>query len=407
MLSKVAVPFIKATLPLLKENGVEITRVFYKEMFAAHPELKNIFNITNQAKGTQQQSLANALYAYATNIDDLSVIMPVMKRIAHKHASLGIQAQQYKIVGKYLLEAIATVLKDHLTPEIVAAWQDAYWQMAGQLIGLEAKLYYETEVMNVDNWFAVKVFDIKVESPEVKSIYLKPINNRPLPLFKPGQYISVAVDVEDLELQQIRQYSLSDAPNTDYWRITVKREKASTADTKEGIVSNKVHQLNIGDTINISSCYGDFHLDTAKENPVVLISAGVGITPMMSMLKSISQQNSNRVVKFLHAARTSQHQIFVDEVMAANKNLHYMKSFLFYDQQNDIDEQDGLGLSIVKGRMELDFLRHDILLEDADYFICGPIEFMHIQRRKLMELGVDPCNIYYEVFGPDLLAGLL
>ncbi|KAG7111319.1 Flavohemoprotein like [Verticillium longisporum] len=108
---------VKSTAPILKEHSLTITTVFYKSMLGAHPELHNIFNISNQRSGAQQKSLANALLAYATHIDELQKLGPAVERIAQKHVSLGITPDQYAIVGEHLIKAIATVLGDGLTPE--------------------------------------------------------------------------------------------------------------------------------------------------------------------------------------------------------------------------------------------------------------------------------------------------
>ena len=103
MVSAVARPYIDASVPVLREHGVTITRTFYRNMFAAHPELTNIFNMGNQANGSQQQSLAAAVFAYAANIDNADALGPVVSRIIHKHASVGIKAEHYPIVGRHLL----------------------------------------------------------------------------------------------------------------------------------------------------------------------------------------------------------------------------------------------------------------------------------------------------------------
>ena len=130
MLSQETINIIKSTVPVLEEHGKTITTVFYKNMFAEHPELLNIFNHANQSQGRQQTALANTVYAAAANIDNLEAIVPAVIQIGHKHRSLGILPEHYPIVGEHLLGAIKEVLGDAATPEIIDAWADAYGVIA-------------------------------------------------------------------------------------------------------------------------------------------------------------------------------------------------------------------------------------------------------------------------------------
>ena len=115
------VQLVKATVPILREHGKDITTNFYKDLITDNPTLNNVFNRTNQANGHQAFALANALYAYASHIDDLGVLSPAVERICQKHASLYVQPEQYDIVGKYLLKAMKDVLGDALTQDIHTA----------------------------------------------------------------------------------------------------------------------------------------------------------------------------------------------------------------------------------------------------------------------------------------------
>src|SRR5690606_20444813 len=127
--------------PVLREHGLTITGTFYKNMFEEHPELRNLFNMGNQAQGVQQQSLASAVFAYAANFEQPEALAPVVSRIAHKHASLGITSEHYPIVGRHLLGAIKQVLGDAATPDLIEAWAEAYGVLANVLTEEERKLY--------------------------------------------------------------------------------------------------------------------------------------------------------------------------------------------------------------------------------------------------------------------------
>jgi len=211
MLSATAKPYIEASVPVLREHGLTITTIFYKNMFKDHPELNNLFNLGNQANGSQQQSLAAAVFAYAANIDNADVLAPVIERIVHKHVSVGIKPEHYPIVGKYLIEAIKEVLGEAATPALITAWEEAYGLLANSLITAEETLY-KLNKHAPDSWMKMRVIEKIKQSDSVISFTLETNEDFALPKFKAGQYVSVAVFIETLNLRQIRQYSLSDSP---------------------------------------------------------------------------------------------------------------------------------------------------------------------------------------------------
>lgn len=215
------VKIIKATVPILVEHGTTITTKFYKDMLTAHPELNNVFNNAHQISGHQPRALAMALFAYATHIDDLGALGPAVELICHKHASLYIRPEQYDIVGKYLLQTMGELLGDAFTPAIRDSWAAAYAQLAKIMIDREEQLYQASEGWR--DWRDLKIQKKVPESDEITSFYLVPVDGGKLPTFLPGQYISIRTEVPDLHYLQARQYSLSDAPGKDYYRISVKR----------------------------------------------------------------------------------------------------------------------------------------------------------------------------------------
>jgi nitric oxide dioxygenase len=401
MLSASARPLIAASIPVLREHGESIARCFYQRMFTAHPELKNLFNLGNQASGSQQQALASAVYAYAANIDNRAALAPVLSRIAHKHASVGITPAQYTIVGKHLLGAIAEVLDDAATPELLAAWDEAYWLLAVELIALEARLYQEA-VHEPGKWREMRVIREEKVSDVVTSFYLHPVDGLPLPPFRPGQYVSVAVDVEAVRQRQLRQYSLSDAPGRNWWRISVKRE-GEEGSMPAGMVSTLLHDtVEVGNTLQVSPPFGDFVLDEDSNGPLVLLSAGVGVTPMVSMLNTVRHRQPSRRVVFAHAARNGRLHALKSDIQAAADHPS-LATAIFYE---DPRPEDRPGVDYhYRGRMQVDLLPDTAMHSKADYYLCGPLPFMREQRRQLLDYGIDPTRIRYEVFGPDLLEG--
>ncbi|KAJ5110441.1 hypothetical protein N7532_000976 [Penicillium argentinense] len=398
---------IKATVPVLVDHGKSITTVFYKNMLAAHPELNNVFNMPNQVNGHQPRALAGALFAYASNIDNLGALGPAIELICNKHASLYIKPDDYKIVGKYLLEAMGEVLGEALTPEIKDAWAAAYWQLADIMIGREQQIYQQSEGWT--DWRDFKIIDKVPESDEITSFYLAPVDGKPLPAFQPGQYISVQVYVDELKCDQPRQYSLSDKPSPDYYRISVKKEKGldateSTAAAHPGYVSNLLHNTkNKGDIVKVSHPAGDFFYTPTEENhPVVLISAGVGLTPLTSILNTLTTKSpAERKLHFIHGARTSKARAFQGHVAGLAKEYPNLRATFFTSQPSGEDKQ-GVDYDHV-GRVDLSKLdsTNDLFLDDfqTEYYICGPDKFMTDTKSSLEGLGVKADRIKMELFG--------
>ncbi len=402
MLTQHTKDIVKATAPVLAQHGLDIIKCFYKRMFAAHPELKNVFNMAHQEQGQQQQALARAVYAYAENIEDPSSLMAVLGNIAHKHASLGVRPEQYPIVGEHLLAAIKEVLGDAATDEIISAWAQAYGNLADVLMGMESGLY-ERSAGQPGGWTGWRSFIVREKTQEssvITSFTLEPADGAPVVNFEPGQYISIGVDVPALGLQQIRQYSLSDMPNGRTYRISVKREGGGAQPA--GYVSNLLHDhVNEGDQVKLAAPYGTFHIDVNARTPIVLISGGVGLTPMISMLKQAIQDPDRQVV-FVHGARNSSVHAMRDRLRETARTQPNFKLIVFYDSPLP---QDVAGTDFdFPGLVEVEKIKDAITLPDADYYICGPIPFMRMQHDAIRKLGVREARIHYEVFGPDLFA---
>lgn len=403
------VQIIKATVPVVQEHGTTITTVFYENMLREHPELNTVFNTTNQVTGHQARALAGALYAYAANIDNLDALTSSIKLITHRHASLYIQPDDYKIVGEYLLAAMKQVLGDACTPDILNAWTAAYWQLANILINKEANLYRQSG--DWTDWREFRIVKKVPESDDITSFYLAPVDGKkPLPTFRPGQYISVRVYVPGLKYPQPRQYSLSDMPRSDYYRISVKKEPALNpaapgAETHPGYVSNVLHDLkNEGDVIEVSHPFGDFYLsDDDMRHPVVLLSAGVGLTPLLSILNTLTSRPSHpeRKIHFIHGARRASARAFKDHVRSlADK--HENLKVTFFASSPAQHEQRGIDFHR-DGRVDLQKLdwKEDLFLDDprTEFYICGPAPFMTKMFKYLEERGVDSSRIKMELFG--------
>ncbi len=387
MLSNEHRTLIKATVPLLETGGEALTQHFYKMMFSEYPEVRPLFNQAHQASGDQPRALANGVLMYARHIDELEQLGPLVAKIVNKHVALQIKPEHYPIVGSCLLRAIREVLGEEIaTQAVIDAWAAAYGQLADILIGAEESVYQQNAEQR-GGWRGARRFRIArkdVESEEITSFYFQPLDGEPLLDFQPGQYIGLSLDIAGEEVR--RTYSLSDAPNGREYRISVKREP-------EGKVSNYLHdQLKVGDELDLFPPAGDFVLSDG-DKPLALITAGVGITPALAMLKPALA--SGREVHFIHCARHGGVHAFREWVEAQSDAHPQLKHYFCYSEPR---EQDG---SHVEGFLSRELLA-DWLPEDRDldaYFL-GPKPFMAQVKRHLREIGVPEQQSHYEFFGP-------
>ncbi|KAK3987310.1 putative flavohemo protein [Cladorrhinum sp. PSN332] len=403
------IAIVKATAPVLKEHGVTITSVFYKNLITDVPELHNFFSTTSQATGRQPRALAGAVLAYATYIDDLPKLARAVERIAHKHVSLQVTADQYEIVGRYLIQAIGQVLGDAATPDIVDAWTAAYGALADVFINREGQMYKANAADNWVGWRKFRIAEKVAESSNITSFHLVPSDGATLlPKYLPGQYISLQVFIPELGYLQSRQYSLSEGPKEkqEYYRITVKREEDREAKV-EGLISNLLHhKYAVGDEVELSHPQGEFTLDpqdASKEGvPVVLISSGVGATPLKSILDSLVAPSAvRRPISWIHSSRSRLVQPFSDDVRRICRENDNVSANVFL---RNLGPEDEAGVNYEFGDMRLDLSKLDgerdlfLNVPEAEYYICAPEDFMIDVRRILVGRGVDKSRVFLELF---------
>lgn len=402
MLSQQTIDIVKSTAPILDEHGETLTKHFYTRMFTHNPEVAPFFNPANQAGGTQQRALANAICAYAANIDNLEVLSAAVELIAQKHVSLMIKPEHYPIVGANLLASIREVLGSGATDGIINAWGEAYGFLADILIGREAEIYKKSAEQS-GGWEGFKTFQIirkEIESSVITSFYLTPEDGGALPDYKAGQYITLRMPTKDGSTT-MRNYSLSDQSGLGYFRISVKKELASTADTPNGYVSNHLHEeKNVGDTLELAPPCGDFTFnEVAQANrPLVLLAGGVGITPILSILKTALKSTSGRDIIFVHACLNEDVQPFKADIDVlksdhANLSAHYRYSNPTRDNTPRTGESS-------TGFVDTNFLETLIPERDADYYFCGPKPFMVSIYQDLLKWDIPAQQVHFEFFGP-------
>ncbi|GAA4086864.1 globin domain-containing protein [Streptomyces shaanxiensis] len=395
MLSEQSAATVRATLPAVGASLAEITERFYAGLFTARPELlRDLFNRGNQAAGTQRQALAGSIAAFATYLLEHPEERPdaMLGRIAHKHASLGVTAEQYALVHEHLFAAIADVLGEAVTPEVAAAWDEVYWLMANALIAVEKRLYAER---GGNEWREWEVVGRVEETADVATFRLRPADGRPAPGFRAGQYVSVQVDLAD-GARQIRQYSLSAAPGSPVRQISVKRVRGGAA-APDGEVSNHLHaRVEVGDRLRLSAAYGDLVL-AGTEAPLLLASAGIGVTPMVAILGELADAGHQGRVIVVHGDRSpAEHALRADHEVYAEKLADASVHFWYETDADGAEESHRTGL------VDLTDLA---VPQGTRAYLCGPLPFMRAVRSQLIGQGVAPADIHYEVFGPDLWLG--
>jgi nitric oxide dioxygenase len=394
-LDQKTVDIIKSTVPVLAEHGEAITKHFYQKMFRDHPELKNIFNQTHQKVGDQPKALAATVYAAAQHIDQLEKILPRVKEIAQKHRSLNVKPEHYPIVGEYLLIAIKDVLGDAATDEIIEAWGKAYGVIADVFIQVEDGMYKETARQD-GGWTGFRNFSVmkKVkESDVITSFYLSPADGEAIPTYQPGQYLTIKAEIEGDTYDHLRQYSLSDAPGKEYYRISVKREDG-IKDQPAGVVSTWLHnEVEEGDLIPVSAPAGDFQLDLSTRKPLVMLSGGVGFTPLLSMVNTLKEKHPEREVYFIHAARNGSVHAMKEEMTLDGHG----KTMFIYENPTSTDIQEKIYDK--GGYIDLEWLKRSVPYESEFYF-CGPKGFMKAIYQSLRQWGISEEQIHFEFFGP-------
>lgn len=387
MLNNQHIEVVKSTIPLLESAGPALTQHFYQRMFSHNPELKDIFNMTHQKTGRQSVALFEAVAAYAKNIENLEALTSAVERIAHKHTSFNIQAEHYQIVGHHLIETLRELATEAFTPEVEEAWTAAYLFLAQVFIDREGELYLQRK-QAVGGWQNARGFVVKskkAESELVTSFVLEPEDGGEVLDYQPGQYIGIEIKPSQGDYNEIRQYSLSQKPNGNDYRISVKREVGE----HKGLVSNFLHdEVNEGDKVSLYAPAGDFYYQE-KQQPVVLISAGVGATPIQSMMQTLASQGK-KDVSVLYACNDQKQHTFKDETAQLVQQNNW-KRFTWYLNEASAD---------FSGELDLNLVAKELPLGSADFYLCGPVGFMESVVRQLEALGVDRDRIHYEVFGP-------
>jgi ferredoxin-NADP reductase/predicted pyridoxine 5'-phosphate oxidase superfamily flavin-nucleotide-binding protein len=263
-----------------------------------------------------------------------------------------------------------------------AAYQAAHaaTHAAPDLVDREAKI--------ASLWKPLDVVAIVEETPAIRSFYLKAADGSSLASFVPGQYLPIQIPAPGHDTPLIRTYTLSDAHNPALYRITVKREGVASAWLHDHVV--------VGTKINAKTPRGDFVFDASSPRPAVLLSAGIGITPMMAIVSSaLAEGSDSKPLHFIHGARNARERPFAAELEKAksrHKNLHV--------HLLDSAPEAAINAVSIPGRVTIDQVKRLLPFDDYDFYLCGPSAFMQDIYTGLRALNVPDERIRFEAFGP-------
>lgn len=398
-LSERTIALVKATVPALEAHGLDIVHEMYSRMFQ-NPEIRDLFNQSHHGvSDSQPRALTGAILAYANNIENLAALAPAVERIAQKHVGLQILPEHYPHVGDALLGAIKAVLGEAATDEILTAWGEAYWFLAHILIAREERIYHE--LVEADGgwngWREFRVDEVVRESSVISSFILRPVDGKGVIRHRPGQYLTFWLEIPGHPPVK-RNYSISNAPNGETYRISVKREP-------QGLATGWLHdEVGAGTILKVGPPAGEFFLADHPERPVVLLSGGVGLTPMVSMLETLAEQHPGLAVHYVHGTHDrSTHAMreHVRSLAAANAAIQVTD----FHQTPLPDEVAGKDYDHA-GLITDEWLIANTPVGQADYFICGPRLFLRAAVSALSLAGIQSDRIHYEFFGPadELLA---
>jgi ferredoxin-NADP reductase/MOSC domain-containing protein YiiM/ferredoxin len=244
------------------------------------------------------------------------------------------------------------------------------------------------------SWSAFRRLTVTAIEPEcdsVISIRLEDPDGAPLPAARPGQYLTLRIQPDNGQRSVLRNYSLSGPPDAGYYRITVKREH-------DGAASGYLHtRLAVGDQLDIAAPRGTFILDRTHA-PVLLISAGIGATPVLAMLNALAEEHSDREIWWLHGARSSRDHSFAAETRTLLASLPNVRSHVYYSRPgpNDLEGRDFDSAC----RLTASLLAELEPPRDAEAYLCGPTPFMEEISAGLAAMGIAASRIHTEPFGP-------
>ena len=280
-------------------------------------------------------------------------------------------------------------------PALSKGWQSSFQAMLQQDLGSKTAtgnpgLAYEEQAPAWPGFHPMRVSKIHKESDQVTSFILSPVDTQPLPLFQAGQFVVLRLHLKPDIPPILRSYSLSDLPAADHFRISVKSELNGSGSS---FLCTRTQE---GDVLDVSAPRGSFTL-RPSQGPVVLLSAGVGATPVMSMLHALVAESSQREVWWIYGARNRVDHPFAEESRSLLKQLSRGRGYIVYSRPAALDR---LGTDFdAPGHIDTALLERIGVSQSSDFYLCGPSSFLQNMRDGLRSWGVPDGNVHTEIFG--------
>ncbi|RCK57254.1 Flavohemoprotein [Candida viswanathii] len=381
-LSPDQIKMIKDSVPILGHIHVQLAEKFYRRLFKQYPEFKDYFNTTNQKLLRQPRIFIHTLVKVAENVDNFEQLEEDFQRIASKHVGLQVRPDHYPKMGEVMVNTICDLFpKEMVDDEFREAWEMTYDKMANMLINLEAE-EYATKA-----WFGFKEFKVtrlQRECIESISFYIAPVDGKPIPKPKRGQYLCMRWQLPGAKNEISRVYSISEYPKGNEYRFTVRYIPG-------GQISVHIHNnLKIGDTVFVAPPCGSCYYESSPRDLVVL-AGGNGITALLSMIEAGLEDGRN--VRLLYSNRSPDSRSFgpmLREYKRIYQDRFHITEFISRARYLDpIDQYNNRSLTIE----DLDFIT-----PEHDVYLIGPRSYMKMVEDYLTERNI---KVKLDYFGPQ------
>jgi nitric oxide dioxygenase len=373
---------IKDSVPILGHIHVQLAEKFYRRLFKQYPEFKDYFNTTNQKLLRQPRIFIHTLVKVAENVDNFEQLEEDFQRIASKHVGLQVRPDHYPKMGEVMVNTICDLFpKEMVDDEFREAWEMTYDKMANMLINLEAE-EYATKA-----WFGFKEFKVtrlQRECIESISFYIAPVDGKPIPKPKRGQYLCMRWQLPGAKNEISRVYSISEYPKGNEYRFTVRYIPG-------GQISAHIHNnLKIGDTVFVAPPCGSCYYESSPRD-LVMLAGGNGITALLSMIEAGLEDGRN--VRLLYSNRSPDSRSFgpmLREYKRIYQDRFHITEFISRARYLDpIDQYNNRSLTLE----DLDFIT-----PEHDVYLIGPRSYMKMVEDYLTERNI---KVKLDYFGPQ------
>lgn len=395
-LSTATVATLKACGPILQAHKQAVGQTFYKNLFREHPELRSMFNMSNQE--AQAGALSGAVVAFCQHGGQVEALASPIAKIIQRHVALDVRPEQYSVVGNTLLDTLEEVLgKETFSPPVKTAVAEGYFYLADLLVAEEGELNRKRRETK-GGWQGWKQFRMTRKEKETSlhtSFYFLPADGGTPVTFQAGQYITVRLQPPGSDHPVVRSYSLTGTGEAGEYRITVKREE-------KGLVSSFLHkEMQPGDVLEVTAPAGDFILMPGPEAQV-FIGAGTGITPLYSMMKEAAAQPDTQGILLYRAHHAHWHPL-KSKLLSLLSSSPNLSAVFQYTGPESQQQADMARVSILPPAMpwDVDTLASLLPGKECKAYVCGPTGFTQATLDNLKTAGVKEDGIFHECFGPQ------